>query len=279
MIPPSHNLIIYSMAAGGVSIGALFTAGILPGLILGLSLMIMAFAVALKRNYPKEQTVPISQIPKIIGDGLLSLLMPVIILGGILSGIFTATESAAIASVYAFILTFVVYRDIPVRAMIPILRKTVRTLGVVLFIIGAASAFGYFLAFLRVPAMVTEALLDLSDNKVVILLLINMLLLALGAVMDMAPLILIMTPILLPVATSLGMDPVQFGIMLVLNLAIGLITPPVGNVLFVGCAIGQTSIEKVARTLPIFLLPMIVVLLLITFIPALSLALPAVFGQ
>ncbi|GAB3453551.1 TRAP transporter large permease [Actinophytocola sediminis] len=279
MIPPSHNLIIYSMAAGGVSIGALFTAGILPGLLLGASLMIVAFVVALKRNYPKEETVPISQIPKIIGDGLLSLLMPVIILGGILTGIFTATESAAIACVYAFILTFVVYRDIPIAAMIPILRKTVRTLGVVLFIIAAASAFGYFLAFLRVPAMVTEGLLELSDNKIVILLLVNLLLLALGAVMDMAPLILIMTPILLPVATSLGMDPVQFGIMLVFNLAIGLITPPVGNVLFVGCAIGQTSIEKVARTLPIFLLPMITVLLLITFIPSLSLALPSLFGQ
>jgi tripartite ATP-independent transporter DctM subunit len=279
MIPPSHNLIIYSTAAGGVSIGALFTAGILPGLLLGISLMIVAYVVAVKRNYPKEETVPISQVPKIIGDGLLSLLMPVIILGGILSGIFTATESAVIACVYAFILTFVVYRDIPVKAMIPILRKTIRTLGVVLFIIGAASAFGYFLAFLKVPTMITEALLGLSDNKIVIFLLINLLLLALGAVMDMAPLILIMTPILLPVATNLGMDPVQFGIMLVFNLAIGLITPPVGNALFVGCAIGQTSIEKVARTLPTFLFPMIVVLLLITFIPSLSLALPAVFGQ
>ncbi|OLF06998.1 hypothetical protein BLA60_29525 [Actinophytocola xinjiangensis] len=279
MIPPSHNLIIYSMAAGGVSIGALFTAGILPGILLGASLMIAAYVVAVKRNYPKEESVPIAEIPKIIRDGLLSLLMPVIILGGILSGVFTATESAVIACVYAFILTFVVYRDIPVKAMIPILRKTVRTLGVVLFIIGAASAFAYFLAFLKIPAMVTEALLGLSDNKIVILLLINLLLLALGAVMDMAPLILIMTPILLPVATSLGMDPVQFGIMLVLNLAIGLITPPVGNVLFVGCAIGRTSIENVTRTLPIFLLPMIVVLLLITFVPSLSLALPSIFGQ
>lgn len=279
MIPPSHNLIIYSMAAGGVSIGALFTAGILPGILLGASLMIAAYVVAVKRNYPKEESVPIAEIPKIIRDGLLSLLMPVIILGGILSGVFTATESAVIACLYAFILTFVVYRDIPVKAMIPILRKTVRTLGVVLFIIGAASAFAYFLAFLKIPAMVTEALLGLSDNKIVILLLINLLLLALGAVMDMAPLILIMTPILLPVATSLGMDPVQFGIMLVLNLAIGLITPPVGNVLFVGCAIGRTSIENVTRTLPIFLLPMIVVLLLITFVPSLSLALPSIFGQ
>ncbi|WP_028659189.1 TRAP transporter large permease [Nocardioides insulae] len=279
MIPPSHNLVIYSMAAGGVSIGALFTAGILPGLMLGGALMVTAFLVALKRGYPKEELIPMREVPRVVADGLLSLLMPVIILGGILSGFFTATESAAVACVYAFVLTFFVYRDLPLRAMIPILQKTTRTLGVVLFIIAAAGAFGYFLAFLQVPAAVTDALLGFSDSKIVILLLVNVLLLLLGAVMDMAPLILIMTPILLPVATSLGMDPVQFGIMLLLNLAIGLITPPVGNVLFVGCAIGRISIEKVTKTLPIFLVPMIAVLLLITFVPQFSLALPGFFGQ
>ena len=279
MIPPSHNLVIYSMAAGGVSIGALFVAGIVPGLLLGLSLMILAYILAVKRGYPKEELVPLKEVPRIVWEGLLSLLMPVIILGGILTGIFTATESAAIACVYAFILTFFVYRDVPLRDVVPILQRTARTLGVVLFIIAAAGAFGYFLAFLRVPALVTDALLGISDNRVVILLLINVLLLVLGAVMDMAPLILIMTPILLPVATSLGMDPVQFGIVLLLNLAIGLITPPVGNVLFVGAAIGRISIEKVSRALPLFLVPMLAVLLLITFVPFLSLGLPSLMGQ
>lgn len=279
MIPPSHNLIIYSMAAGGVSIGALFTAGIIPGILLGASLMTLAYILAVKRGYPKEELVPLKDVPKIVSDGLLSLLMPVIILGGILSGIFTATESAAIACLYAFILTFFVYRDLPLKAMIPILQSALRTLGVVLFIIAAAGAFGYFLAFLQVPALATDALLSVSDNVVVVLLLINLLLLVLGAIMDMAPLIVIMTPILLPVATGLGMDPVQFGIVLVLNLAIGLITPPVGNVLFVGCAIGRTSIEKVIKTVALFLIPMLVVLMLITYVPFFSLALPDALGQ
>jgi len=279
MIPPSHNLIIYSMAAGGVSIGALFVAGIVPGLLLGLALMVFAYLMAIKRGYPKEELVPLSEVPRIIGEGLLSLLMPVIILGGILSGIFTATESAAIACVYAFVITFGVYRDIPFREMLTILKRTVRTLGIVLFIIAAAGAFGYFLTFLQIPALVTEGLLGVSSSAVVVLLLVNLLLLGLGAIMDMAPLILITTPILLPVATAVGMDPVQFGIMLLLNLAIGLITPPVGNVLFVGCAIGGISIERAARSLPLFLVPMLLVLLLITFVPALSLALPGALGQ
>ncbi|UYM06232.1 TRAP transporter large permease [Solicola gregarius] len=279
MIPPSHNLVIYSMAAGGVSVGALFTAGIVPGLLLGAALMVLAYAIAVRRGYPAERTVTLAEVPRIVGEGLLALFMPVIILGGILSGIFTATESAAVGCVYAFVLTFFVYRDIPLSKILPILQRTFRTLGVVLFIIAAASAFGYFLAYLQVPTLITDWLLQVSDSKFVVLLLINILLLALGAVMDMAPLILIMTPILLPVTSALGMDPVQFGIMLLLNLSIGLITPPVGNVLFVGCAIGGISIEKMTRSLGLFLLPMIVVLLLITFVPSLSLALPGALGQ
>lgn len=278
MIPPSHNLIIYSLAAGGVSIGALFTAGIVPGLLLGLSLMILAYVLAVKRGYPKEEFVPLREIPKIVWEGLLSLLTPVIILGGIISGVFTATESAAIACVYAFILTFFVYRDIPFSDIPIILKRTFRTLSIVLFIIASASAFGYLLAFLQIPAMITDGLLQLSGNQIVIFLLINVLLLGLGAIMDMAPLILIMTPILLPVATSFGMDPVQFGIMLLLNLSIGLITPPVGNVLFVGCAIGNISVERMSRSLIIFLIPMVIVLLLITFVPAISLGLPRWLG-
>jgi tripartite ATP-independent transporter DctM subunit len=278
MIPPSHNLIIYSLAAGGVSIGALFTAGVVPGLLLGLALMIVAYTLAVRRGYPKEELLPAREIPKIVWEGLLGLLTPVIIIGGIVTGIFTATESAAIACVYAFLVTFLVYREIPLSEAVNILRRTFVTLSIVMFIIAAASAFGYMLAFLQVPAMITNALLGVSESQVVILLLINVLLLVLGAVMDMAPLILIMTPILLPVATSIGMDPVHFGIMMLLNLSIGLITPPVGNVLFVGCAIGKISMERVMPGVIPFYIPMIVVLLLITFVPALALTLPRLLG-
>lgn len=278
MIPPSHNLIIYSLAAGGVSIGALFTAGLVPGLLLGFALMIVAYTLAVRRGYPTEERLPAREIPKIVWEGLLGLLTPVIIIGGIVSGIFTATESAAIACVYAFLVTFLIYREIPLSETVNILKKTFLTLSIVLFIIAAASAFGYMMAFLQVPAMVTNALISISDSRVVILLLINGLLLVLGAIMDMAPLILIMTPILLPVAESIGMDPVHFGIMMLLNLSIGLITPPVGNVLFVGCAIGKISMERVMPGVIPFYLPMIVALLLITFVPALVLTLPRLLG-
>lgn len=278
MIPPSHNLIIYSLAAGGVSIGALFTAGVIPGLLLGLTLMVVAYTLAARRGYPKEERLPAREIPKVVWEGLLGLLTPVIIIGGIVSGVFTATESAAIACVYAFFVTFFVYREIPLSESLNILKRTFVTLSIVLFIIAAASAFGYMLAFLQVPEMITNALVTISDSRIVILLLINVLLLALGAIMDMAPLILIMTPILLPVAESIGMDPVHFGIMMLLNLSIGLITPPVGNVLFVGCAIGKISMERAMPGVIPFYIPMIVTLLLITFVPALVLTLPRLLG-
>lgn len=277
LIPPSHNMIIYSLAAGGVSIGALFAAGIVPGLLLGIALMILCYIIAVKRNYPKEELVPAREIPKIVWEGSLSLLTPVIIIGGIVSGVFTATESAAIACVYAFVLTFFVYRDIPLSRIFTILQNTFRTLAIVFFLISSASAFGYVMVLQGVPGMLTDLLLSMSSNQIVILLLINILLLGLGAVMDMAPLILIMTPILLPVATSIGMDPVHFGIVLMLNLSLGLITPPVGTVLFVGSAVGGISIERAARGVLPFYLPMIVVLLLITFIPALVLTVPGWF--
>lgn len=278
MIPPSHNLIIYSLAAGGVSIGALFTAGVVPGLLLGLALMAVAYIIAVRRGYPTEERVPAREIPKIVWEGILGLLTPVIIIGGIVSGLFTATESAAIACVYAFLVTFLVYREIPLSESINILKRTFLTLAVVLFIIAAASAFGYMMAFLQVPAAITDALLGITESRILLLLLINVLLLVLGAVMDMAPLILIMTPILLPVAESIGMDPVHFGIMMLLNLSIGLITPPVGNVLFVGCAIGKISMERAVPGVVPFYVPMIVVLLLITFVPALVLTLPGLLG-
>ncbi len=274
MIPPSHNMIIYSTAAGGVSVGALFMGGIIPGILLGLILMVVTYVIAVKRNYPKGEPVKREEIPKIVREGLLGLLTAVIIIGGIVSGIFTATESAAIGVVYAFIITFFVYRDIPLSRMRIILVRTSKTLAMVLFLIASSSAFGWLLALLKVPAMVTEGLLAFSPNDIVTLLLINLILLVLGMFMDMAPLILIATPILLPVATAAGMDPVQFGVVLILNLAIGLITPPVGTCLFVGCAIGQIPIEKTVKGMAPFYLAMIVTLLLVTFVPQFSLFLP-----
>ncbi|SFB53001.1 TRAP transporter, DctM subunit [Amycolatopsis marina] len=279
LIPPSHNMIIFALAAGGtVSIGGVFMAGVVPGLLIGLLLLATCYVMARKHNHPKGETITMRQIPRIVLQGMLGLLTPVIIIGGILSGVFTATESAAIACVWAFVITFGVYREVPLRAFVGMLRRTMRTLGTVLFLIAAAGAYGYLLTVMRLPTMLTEALLDISDNPIVILLLCNVLLLGLGAIMDMAPLILITTPILLPVVTSLGMEPMQFGVMLMLNLAIGLITPPVGSVLFVGSAIGGIKIEEAVKGVLPFYVPMVGALLLVTFVPAISLTLPQMLG-
>ncbi|GKV66562.1 MULTISPECIES: TRAP transporter large permease [Sporosarcina] len=274
MIPPSHNMIIYSTAAGGVSVGALFMGGIVPGLLLGLVLMILTYAIAVKRNYPKGEPIKKEDVPRILREGFLGLFTAVIIIGGIVSGIFTATESAAIGVLYAFIISFFVYRDIPISRMGVILKRTFYTLSMVMFLIAASSGFGWLLALLKVPAMVTDLLISVSPNDFVTLLLINIILLVLGMFMDMAPLILIVTPILLPVALSIGLDPVHFGVMLILNLSIGLITPPVGTALFVGCAIGKIPIERASLGMLPFYGAMVIVLLLVSFIPQLSLTLP-----
>ncbi|ARK29740.1 TRAP transporter large permease [Halalkalibacter krulwichiae] len=274
MIPPSHNMIIYSTAAGGVSVGALFMGGLLPGILLGLVLLVTTYIIAVKKNHPKGEPVKKEEIPKIVREGLLGLFTAVIIIGGIVSGIFTATESAAIGALYAFIITFFVYRDIPFSRFGVILHRTFKTLSMVLFLIAASSAFGWLLALLKVPTMVSETMLSISPNDIITLLMIIVILLILGMVMDMAPLILIATPILLPVATSIGMDPVHFGVVLMLCLAVGLITPPVGTVLFVGSAIGRISIEKVTKAMMPFYGAIIIVLLLIAFFPSLVLFLP-----
>lgn len=279
MIPPSHNMIIYSTAAGGVSVGALFIGGLGPGLLLGLLIMILTYAIAVKRNYPKGEPVKKEEIPKIMREGILGLLTVVIIMGGILSGFFTATESAAIGTLYAFIITFFVYRDIPITRMGVILKRSFKTLSMVLFLIAASSAFGWLLALLKVPALVSEALIGISSNPYIIILMMVIILLLLGMVMDMAPLILITTPILLPVATSIGMDPVHFGVLLILCLGIGLATPPVGSVLFVGSAIGKISIEKASKGMLPFYAAMILVLIIVAYVPQVSLFLPSLFGN
>lgn len=274
LIPPSHNMIIYSTAAGGVSVGALFMGGLVPGILLGLILMVVTYIIAVKRNYPKGDPIKREEVPKIIREGFLGLFTAVIIIGGIISGIFTATESAAIGALYAFIITFFVYRDIPISRIGAILKRTFKTLAMVLFLISASGAFGWLLALLKVPAMVTEFMLEFSPNAIVTLLIINIILLVLGMFMDMSPLILITTPILLPVAMSVGMDPVHFGIMLMLNLSIGLVTPPVGTAMFVGASIGKLSIEKATKGMIPFYAALLFVLMLITYIPQLSLTLP-----
>ncbi|HWR43594.1 TRAP transporter large permease [Sporomusa sp.] len=277
VVPPSHNLVLYSIVAGGISIKSLFLGGIVPGFILLGSLMTVAYIMAKKRNYPVSDPVDRKAIPRIVFDGLLSISPAFIILGGIISGVFTATESGALAVVYSFILAFGFYRDVPVTRMWSVLKRTLRTVLMVYFLIAASAAFGYVMAYLSIPDMITSWFLSISENPYVILMLMNILLIILGGPMDMAPMILILTPVLLPVATAMGMDPVHFGLMLVFNAGIGLLTPPVGTVLFIGCAIGGVSISQGTKAMMPFFYAMLVVLLLITYVPQTVLWLPSLF--
>jgi tripartite ATP-independent transporter DctM subunit len=276
LIPPSHNAVIYSLAVGGsVSIAHLFVAGVIPGLLLGLTLIALCLVIAHRENYGKGEVVPLRVAAKFAADAVWGLMTMVIILGGILGGVFTATESASIACVYAFLVTMLVYRDYKWRELHLLVHRVVKTVGMVMILIAFASSFGYIMALMQLPARVTAFFLTLSDDKYVILLLINLLLLALGTLMDLAPLLLICAPILLPVVVQFGVDPVHFGIIMLVNLGMGLVTPPVGSVLFVGCAVGKVSIEEVTRTIWPFYLAMLLVLGLVTYIPALSLWLPS----
>lgn len=275
LIPPSHNMVIFSLVAGGVSVGRLFLGGFIPGVTLGVALMIISYIIAVRRNYPKEKSYSLREAVTITKDALLGLFTAVIIIGGVISGIFTATESAAFACVYAFVITFFVYKEIKLKAFSKILYSSLKTLAMVMALIAAASSFGWLMAYLRIPALATQFLLSISSNRVVLLLLINVLLLLLGTIMDMAPLILITTPILYPVVVGvLGLSPVHFGIIMMLNLAIGLCTPPVGSALFVGCAVGKISIEKATKAMLPFYGAMVVVLMLITFIPEIVMFIP-----
>ncbi|MCP2071943.1 UNVERIFIED_ORG: tripartite ATP-independent transporter DctM subunit [Pseudomonas lini] len=275
LTPPSHNAVLYSLAAGGtVSIGSLFMAGIVPGILMNLCLMALCLVFARKRNYPKGEVIPLKQALKICKEAMWGMMTLFIILGGILSGVFTATESAAIAVVWAFFVTMCIYRDYKWSELPKLMHRTVRTISIVMILIGFAASFGYIMTLMEIPAKITTAFLTLSDNRYVILMCINVMLLLLGTVMDMAPLILILTPILMPVIVGIGVDPVQFGMIMLVNLGIGLITPPVGAVLFVGAAIGKVSIESTVKALLPFYAMLFLVLLLVTYIPAISLWLP-----
>ncbi|WP_204525600.1 TRAP transporter large permease [Citrobacter cronae] len=279
LTPPSHNSVIYSLATGGtVSIAALFIAGILPGLLLSFSLMVMCVVFAHKRGYPKGERVPFRQALKIFVDTLWGLMTVVIIMGGILSGIFTATESAAIACLWAFFVTMFIYRDYKWSELPKLMFRTVKTVTIVMILIGFAAAFGAVMTYMQLPMRITEAFTSISDNKYVILMCINIMLLLIGTLMDMAPLILILTPVLLPVTNALGIDPVHFGMIMLVNLGIGLITPPVGSVLFVASAVSKQKIEQVVKAMLPFYLVLFLVLMLVTYIPAISLFLPKMFG-
>ncbi|HAS1785745.1 MULTISPECIES: TRAP transporter large permease [Enterobacter] len=280
LIPPSHNSVIYSLAAGGtVSIATLFIAGVLPGLLLGVSLMVLCLCFARKRGYPKGDKIPFRQALKIMLDALWGLMTVVIILGGILSGIFTATESAAVACLWAFFVTMFIYRDYRWSELPKLMCRTVKTVTIVMILIGFAAAFGAVMTYMQLPMRITEFFTSLSDNKYVILMYLNIMLLLIGTLMDMAPIILILTPVLLPVTNALGIDPVHFGMIMMVNLGIGLITPPVGSVLFVASAVSKQKIETVVRAMLPFYGILLVVLGMVTYIPAISLWLPGVLGM
>ncbi|MFW0700523.1 TRAP transporter large permease [Pantoea vagans] len=279
LTPPSHNSVIYSLATGGmVTISSLFVAGIFPGLLLGGCLMVMCLGFAHKRGYPKGERIPFRQALKIFFDAFWGLFTVVIIMGGILSGIFTASESAAIACIWAFFVTMFIYRDFKWSQLHILLFRTIKTVTIVMVLIAFAAGFGAVMTFMQLPTIITEAFTSLSDNKYVILMCINILLLVVGTLMDMAPLILILTPVLLPVATALGVDPVHFGMIMLTNLGIGLITPPVGTVLFVASAVSKQKIEQVVGAMLPFYGMLFIVLMLITYIPAISLWLPRLMG-
>ena len=276
LIPPSHNAVIYSLAAGGtISVAHLFIAGIIPGLLLGLSLMILCFYIARRDNFPKGEVIPLGRAIKIAGEAFWGLVTVFIIIGGILSGVFTPTESAAVACIYSFLVTMFIYRDYKWSELPLLVGRVVRTVGMVMIMIGFSIAFGYMMAIMQIPAKVTAFFVSVSSDKYMFLFLINILLLVLGTFMDLAPMLLICTPIFLPVVKMFGIDPVHFGMIMILNLGIGLLTPPVGPTLVVGCAIGKVTMEAVSKSIMIFYIPMLIVLLMVTYIPALSLWLPA----
>ncbi|MCI9062213.1 MULTISPECIES: TRAP transporter large permease [Romboutsia] len=279
LIPPSNSLIIYSLVSGGTSVTALFMAGYIPGILWGLGVMIVAFFIAKKRAYKTtKEKITFTQALKVVLDAIPSLSLIVIIIGGITGGIFTATEGAAIAVVYSLLLSMFLYKSIKLKDLPRILLEAVNMTAMIVFLIGASSIMSWILAFTNVPTYITDLILGLSDNPIVILLIMNILLLVVGTFMDATPAILIFTPIFLPIAQSLGMDSIQFGIMLVFNLCIGTITPPVGNTLFVGCRVAKTKVEGVIKSILPFYIAIFIVLMLVTFIPQLSLFIPKLMG-
>ena len=278
LVPPSHNMVIYAMPAGGISVGSLFLAGYLPGALLAASLMVGSYIISKKRHYPKGDKFSLKNLVKQFAVSFWALAAIIIVVVGVVGGWFTASESAAIAVIYSLIVSVFIYKGLDWKGVWKCLESCVDTLSIVLILISTSSIFGYCLTTLHVPDLAAKAIIGLTDNPYILALLLNLILLVLGCIMDMAPIILIATPILLPIATSIGINPIQFGIMMILNCGIGLLTPPVGAVLFIGSAVGKVKMEKVVKaTLP-FYVCMIIVLMLITFVPGISMLLPNLFG-
>lgn len=278
LVPPSHNMVIYATTAGGISVGSLFLAGYIPGALLAGCLMVGSYIISVKRNYPKGDKFSIVTFLKQLSVSIWALAAIIIVVFGVVGGVFTATESAAIAVIYSLIVSVFIYKGLDWKGVWNSLEECVNTLSIVMILIATSQVFGNCLTMLHVPDLAAEAIVGLTDNPIIIALLLNLILLVLGCIMDMAPIILIATPILLPIAQQIGIDPIQFGIMVILNCGIGLLTPPVGAVLFIGSAVAKLPMEKVVKaTLP-FYLCMIIALLLITFIPGISLWLPSVLG-
>ncbi len=278
LVPPSHNMVIYAMSAGGVSVGSLFLAGYVPGALLAISLMIGSYIISKRRHYPKGDKFSLKRLGKQLSVSFWALAAVIIVVVGVVGGWFTATESAAIAVIYSLIVSVYIYKGLDWKGVWKILESCIDTLSIVLILIATSSIFGYCLTTLHVPDLAANAIIGLTKNPILIALLLNLILLVLGCIMDMAPIILIATPILLPIANSIGINAIQFGIMMILNCGIGLLTPPVGAVLFIGSAVSKVKMERVVKaTLP-FYLCMIVVLLLLTFIPEISMFLPNLFS-
>ncbi len=272
LVPPSHNAVIYSLATGGtISVISLFMAGVVPGLLLGASLILLVIVLAYRDGHPRGEAVPLRQAARIALDAFWGLITLIIILGGILGGVFTAIEAGAVACLWAFFVTMFIYRDYRWSDLPTLIHRTLRTVAMVMTLIAMAASLGYIMALMQMPAKITAAFLTVSHDKYVILMLINVMLLVLGCLMDMAPSILICTPILLPVVMNFGVDPVHFGMIMMLNLGIGLCHPPVGSILFVGCAVGKVTMEQVMRTIWPFYGVMFAVLMLVTYVPAISL--------
>lgn len=278
LVPPSHNMVIYATTAGGISVGSLFLAGYLPGALLAACLMIGSYIISVKRNYPKGEPFRLGTFFKQLGTSIWALAAVIIVVVGVVAGVFTATESAAIAVIYSLFVSVFIYKGLDWKGVWHALEECVNTLAIVLILIATSSAFGYCLTTLHVPDLAANAITGLTNSPVLIALLLDLIILVLGCIMDMSPIILIATPILLPIAMSIGIDPIQFGIIVVLNCGIGLLTPPVGAVLFIGSAVAKRPMEKVVKaTLP-FYACMVIALLLLTFVPDISLAIPKLIG-
>lgn len=278
LIPPSNVMITYALVSGGTSIAALFMAGYIPGILWGLACMVVVYLYAKSKGYASTKHFTGKEKMGVAMQAIPSLLLIVIVIGGIIGGVFTATEGAVVAVVYSMILSLFFYRSITVKELPEIFRDSAEMTGIIIFLIGVSSIMSWVMAFTGLPSAISEAMLSISDNKYIILIIVNILLLVVGTFMDMTPACLIFTPIFLPICQALGMHPVHFGIMMIFNLCIGTITPPVGTTLFVGVKVGKTRIEEVIRPLLFYFAAIFLVLLLVTYIPALSMWLPGLLG-